>query len=689
MTTLLRRILFALIGLIVLLVAAFLIAVSLSINVDLSTIRPAGAALASNALGREVRIEGEMILVPTFSPTFEMHGLTIANPPGWATPEFAHMDLAYIEIAILPLLRGRVVVREIRAEGVEVVFEQDERGEVNWRFSAPETDRELADEAVEEDDTIETWDAEDLYVTSIEIVDLSMRNIAVKLVRPAEKPIVFVIDELSGHAATETTLQLEARGRYRGHPYTFGIDGGSVVSLLMGNEDWPINISLEIAETKLRIQGLIDRGEWRIDELIGVLLAPDPTRAPDRIAELEISLEGERLDSLDTLIGLSLPPLGPHAMQGRFSAHMNGRFDSEIEVQVGESRLVGTLEVELGATPPRARLSLVSDTIQLQDFDVGNWTLVGSGETEATDPSDPFAPLAPRALLDPEVMRRFEFELKLRVKEARSGRDRLGTLKLDAKLQNGSFVLGPLHLEVPGGSLDLEAAITPGERDVRTSFRAEVDHFDYGILARRVKPESEMAGIFGLDVEIESRSPSLETLIEHASGHIDFAIFPEEFEAGIFDLWAVSLMSSVLPKLDSAENSKINCIVGLFNLADGRLWQESILIDSSKMSAVGTAEVDFRTQRVEIELVPKAKEPEFFALATPIQVSGTISDFDVGVKTEDLIGTVIQFTTSIVHVPIRRIFGATVPADGVEICLAATKRRPPGEKAPRKFKLWK
>ena len=151
----------------------------------------------------------------------------------------------------------------------------------------------------------------------------------------------------------------------------------------------------------------------------------------------------------------------------------------------------------------------------------------------------------------------------------------------------------------------------------------------------------------------------------------------------------VNLMSAVLPKLDSAESSKINCVVGLFNLEDGRLWQETILVDSSKMSPVGTAEVDFRTQRVEVELEPSAKKPEFFSLATPIRVSGTIPDFEVGVKTEDLIGSVIQFTTGIVHVPIRRIFGTRVPADGVETCLAATKRLPPGQKPPRKFKLWK
>jgi hypothetical protein len=113
---------------------------------------------------------------------------------------------------------------------------------------------------------------------------------------------------------------------------------------------------------------------------------------------------------------------------------------------------------------------------------------------------------------------------------------------------------------------------------------------------------------------------------------------------------------------------------------DGRMKQQAILLDTSRMSVTGKAKVDFRTERVKVELAPSPKKPEFFNLATPIQVDGTFSDFAVGVKPEDLLGTVIRFVTSIVHVPIQRIFLGARPAEDLEGCLAAMQRP---EKQPK------
>ena len=201
-----------------------------------------------------------------------------------------------------------------------------------------------------------------------------------------------------------------------------------------------------------------------------------------------------------------------------------------------------------------------------------------------------------------------------------------------------------------------------------------IDNLDYGILARRIDPETEMGGLFSLNVELATHAATLDELMVHASGTIDIAIFPSEFEAGVFDLWAVNLMTAALPAIDKSHSSRINCVVALFDLHDGRLEQKSILVDTSKMSVGGRARVDFATEEVEVLLKPRAKKPEFFSLATPIRVKGRIRDFAIGVRFEDIIGTIVTFTTSPIHVPIRTIFGSTVPAEGWEVCEAAAAR---------------
>lgn len=73
---------------------AFAAVVSIGIHVDLADygLRPPAEALATAALDRVVKFEGPMILVPTWSPTLEVHGLSIGNPKGRREPRGEGVD---------------------------------------------------------------------------------------------------------------------------------------------------------------------------------------------------------------------------------------------------------------------------------------------------------------------------------------------------------------------------------------------------------------------------------------------------------------------------------------------------------------------------------------------------------------------------------------------------------------------
>ena len=94
-------------------------------------------------------------------------------------------------------------------------------------------------------------------------------------------------------------------------------------------------------------------------------------------------------------------------------------------------------------------------------------------------------------------------------------------------------------------------------------------------------------------------------------------------------------------------------------------------MDTSNMRIAGKADVDFRSHKLKILLVPKAKKPQFFSLAVPIRVEGSFNDFGLGIGLSRLTGAVFSFITSPVHVPVRRVFVGTIPEDGKEACLKA------------------
>jgi uncharacterized protein involved in outer membrane biogenesis len=271
-------------------------------------------------------------------------------------------------------------------------------------------------------------------------------------------------------------------------------------------------------------------------------------------------------------------------------------------------------------------------------------------------------------------MRSHNGQMTLAVKEVLSGTDHLGSGQFKATLKNGRFLLDPFQLDIPGGSVNLAFAFEPTETEVALETSAKIDQFDYGVLARRVKPESKMGGMLTLDVNVKARAKSIDTIMQHADGYIDFAIVPKDFEADVFELWAVNLLAAVLPRLDSEKSSVVNCGVFRFDLKDGIMKEDAILVDTTKMQVRGKADVDFKTKKVRLILAPKAKRPEFFSLATPIRAEGSFSDFGIGINPGGLIGTTIRFTTSPVFVPLQRLFLENEPADGETACAAAMHR---------------
>jgi AsmA-like C-terminal region len=276
-------------------------------------------------------------------------------------------------------------------------------------------------------------------------------------------------------------------------------------------------------------------------------------------------------------------------------------------------------------------------------------------------------------LLSPEVLRQLDASLIVDVQEVLSGRDRLGSGALHAKLADGKFVLDPAEVNTAGGSAYMTFTYEPTETDVAVQANIRTERFDYGILARRIKPDTDLQGLLSLEMAISARAPTLDALMQHADGHIDFAVWPKNFKSGIFDLWAVNLLAALVPAVDPAKESIVNCAIARFDLRDGTLTQDKILMDTSRMRVSGQGMVNFNTEALAFRLVPTAKSPQFFSLATPVGVTGAITNFKIGVSGSDVMETVARLFTSVIVVPVESLFGRKLPRDGADVCANATR----------------
>ncbi len=401
------------------LVLASIAVVAFGIYIDLMPMRGPIEAAASDALRRPVTIEKRLQLQPTLTPTLEVQGLRIGDPGGSDAEDVLYLELARIQLDLVPLLRGEIRIHEVTAEGVaaNIVLGQM-RGEPQPEGQAPAAEPDAA--RVGEEPPPLTFE---------EIVDLTLKDIVVVVRNPkTDATYKFLLSELSGAAAKGEPLRLTAKGSYQGQDYSIDIGGASLNDLVQLKWAWPLAMSIDVAGVSFELTPEDDAA------------AAQDTTQPTVGAQYRLSLNAGRLDELSPIVGIDLPPMGPINIEGRFGVTENGFSISSLDIQIGTSDLHGEFEYDTTAERPHADIRLLSKLTQLHDFTFESWSLASGEGAEAESPVPAVEgdkPRKERALLSPEVLTALDFALRLIIDDVRSGEKRLGGGELmHSKLSN-------------------------------------------------------------------------------------------------------------------------------------------------------------------------------------------------------------------------------------------------------------
>jgi uncharacterized protein involved in outer membrane biogenesis len=655
-----RWLLYILGGFIAVIILILVFLAFVPITIDLSEHKGAVESAATLALGRGVHVDDKIIIATSLQPYFSLEGLRIANPEGFQAGDFLQMKEARIGVRVLPLLSGKVHITEIKVKGLSVLLVENEKGAVNWAYSpstepTPKAPPEPKSQSEKSDLKLES--------DSLVLADLILEDISVDYRSPGMKEsLQFKIEECKGSMIPGKPFALDIKGKLLNEPYTTKVEIGSLKEFLEANRSW-LEIKMDISKTSFAFAGDVDLAQV------------------NKSLKLKVEVAGDRLDSLNGLLNLDLPPLKSYRSGAQLTLKKKQAELSDFEVQVGRSKLVGKMTVDNSGKKSKSTIKLSAPLIQLDDFDLGDWSPEKSSSekpvvknekkkesgSEAQKKEQPSTEEKAEKLLSPEVLGKFEVMMDVAVDKVLSGSDELGSGSLTATLKDGRFSVDPVKLNIPGGSFSLAATLKPDIKAPQASVRAVMENFDFGVLVRRANPKADLGGLINLDVDMKSSADSFEKLMASGNGYFDFSGRLENLKAGIIDLWAVNVIAAVVSN-EEEDASKINCVVGRWTLKDGLLKPSVLVIDTSKIRICGKGQVDFKKELIDLKMAPKAKKPEYFSLATPIEVKGKFSDFGVGIQAGGLVGTAVNFIASPVTTTFKRLLVKDLPADGKDVC---------------------
>ncbi len=467
--------------------------------------------------------------------------------------------------------------------------------------------------------------------------------------RPAAE---IVLHEATIDAAAGEPVRLDLNGRLEQTPVRLRLSTGSFADFAGDSTRVPFAMAAQAAGARLSLDGEV-------------------TLPLGSAAQLSLEMSGQRLDSLSELARVELPAWGPWSLRGPIRMTATGYEVQGLRLDVGDSRLGGSGSLDVSGPRPHAELRVSAPSLQLDDFPMPQ---------RLTDPLEPpvqdegMRGTASRTagridrLLSARFLKRFDATVDVHVGEVLSGADRLADGAFQLKLQEGRLDLDPAVLNLPGGGMRLSMSYDLKQSEVDFQVAAQVERFDYGIIARRLNRADNLRGLFSLNLKLAGRAPSLDSTMRHANGMLDIAVWPTELRSGVFNLWSANLVLALLPLIDPGQKSQVNCIVGRFDLKDGDLADDEFLIDTSTVRIRGTGHANLKTEEIGFVFRPRAKGTGLFRLQTPLRVSGTLSDQRFGFDPRDVFYSTLRMIASPILVPIERLTLGPLPRDGADVC---------------------
>ena len=398
---------------------------------------------------------------------------------------------------------------------------------------------------------------------------------------------------------------------------------------------------------------------------------------------VDMTVAGERLDQWNSIMINDLPPFGPYRLTGKLDMSPSGFHVTNFKSVIGSSDLGGSIDIDMTKKRPVWKMKLVSEQFQINDFDVEGYTLIpgkekkpgekDQAENQSKSNKDKQREMATKInqrLGETREIDRWDIDATVESRNIRSGKDRLGDGKISLSARKNSYDQ-EIQLDTLGGQISNTMGLQLVDDGISGYLKLDMDKFDYGILMRRIDPEADFAGLLSSRIDLRLSGNNYLRRFDRTNGIIDFAVWPQNTSAGDIDIWAVNIFQAVSSSVTTTE-SKINCAVGILDIEDGQLNEEFLAVDTTKVWLHGNIDINFPNETLELAMVPRPKKPKIGGIETPVYLKGSLNDkfdmSDLSIKKKDIVKTFVSIVFSPLHVPMRRIYGNKVPADGSEMC---------------------
>ena len=612
--------------------------------------QPMERAMTRSA-GVPVTLQGRVKLHLLWSQRLEVDRLQIASDERFKVPHLLDaqgVTLAWTWGDLWRWRQGeRLRVYSLQADELDAQLVRLKDGSANWRLGAPK-----AEDA--EPDAVQSLPRFGTLLMKKGRIDWNdaVQDVALKVaVQGSEGEAVQGAD--AGYVAT-------FNGRYQALPLKLDVRAGSTLPLLQDADG-----AAAAPWVPLRVQGTVGSSRLLFDGQAAALLGTPRLQG-------EIQFKGRSLSAVGDPLGITLPQTPPFDLRGTLD-HEAGAWRLKAKrAVIGSSQLAGDLLFDQREKPSKLSGQLTGSRLALADLGPA---IGGKGGDTTKDDATPPGRVLPQRRFDLPSLKAMNADVQVDIDQLDFGTTAMAplkSLKTRVRLAGGVLKLEDLKASVSGGSIagstQLDANASPAAWAAKLDFKAiDMAGWLRGLstsdATTRAPPakgnatlkkernqarqggdqavQSYLTGLLFGSVHVRGAGRSTSEILASLDGPVQVTLRDGTLSHLATEAMGLDVAESLGVLIRGDQPLPLRCARFDMVARNGVVVPTLAVIDSVDSTIRITGQVSLRDESLALRVVTRSHDWSPLSLRTPVTVSGTLGDPQVGIEAKGLIGRVL------------------------------------------------
>jgi uncharacterized protein involved in outer membrane biogenesis len=202
----------------------------------------------------------------------------------------------------------------------------------------------------------------------------------------------------------------------------------------------------------------------------------------------------------------------------------------------------------------------------------------------------------------------------------------LDAVRLGLELEGGRLRLDPLELGFAGGRLTSHATIDARTKPAKLAGDLVLTSIDLKRLLEEAEIDRPGFGTVGGRAELSTSGSSLRAMASNLDGDFGILMQNGELSETLVELAALDLGEYLVRRVKGEDAVPIRCLVGTFDIADGTMTAETLLMDTKVDRIVGEGTIDLAKEELDLRLYEHPRRATLGSLASPILIEGSFAE---------------------------------------------------------------